>query len=64
MRSWGNGLPIPFRVCYTGEVREVPEVKPADHDLKRFATRTDLIVGVITAIVLVVTTVWLVLLLF
>lgn len=39
-------------------------MEPADHDLRKFATRTDLIVGIITAIVLILTTIWLVLLLF
>lgn len=39
-------------------------MKPADHDLKRYASRTDIVVAVITATVLVITTAWLVLLLF
>ncbi len=39
-------------------------MKPADSEIRKFATRTDLIVGVITALVLIVTTAWLVILLF
>lgn len=39
-------------------------MQPADHDLKKFVTRIDVIVGIVTAVILVVTTAWLVLLLF
>lgn len=39
-------------------------MKPADSEIRKFATRTDLVVGAITALVLIVTTAWLVILLF
>lgn len=39
-------------------------VKPADSEIRKFASRTDVIVGVITALILIATTAWLVILLF
>lgn len=39
-------------------------MKPADSQLRKFATRTDVIASVITAVILVITTAWLVILLF
>lgn len=39
-------------------------MQPVDHDLKNVVTRTDVIVGIITAVILIVTTAWLILLLF
>jgi hypothetical protein len=39
-------------------------VKPADSEIRKFASRTDLIVGVITALIVIAITAWLVILLF
>lgn len=48
----------------SGEHQWEMPVKPADSEIRKFATRTDLIVGVITALILIVVTSWLVILLF
>ena len=39
-------------------------MKPADSEIRKFATRTDLIVGAITALIVIIVTAWLVILLF
>ncbi len=39
-------------------------MRPADDDLMKLATRTDIVAGVITAAVVLITTAWLVMLLF
>lgn len=39
-------------------------MKPADSEIRKFATRTDLIVGAITALIMIIVTAWLVILLF
>ena len=39
-------------------------MKPADSEIRKFASRTDLIVGVITALIVIAITAWLVILLF
>lgn len=39
-------------------------MKPAESPLRKTATRTDVIAGTITAVILVITTAWLVILLF
>lgn len=51
-------------LCYTDRRGEEKPVEPADSQIRKHISRTDIVVAGITAVVLLITTAWLVILLF